>query len=69
VGQDDVSIELVAMLDSGMFHDVIRDGVPIVTGELTSTSRTRLGVHGPPPYWRVLAGAATARTSDVTAKS
>src|SRR5215207_2425252 len=48
VGQDDVSIEFVAMFDVRMFDDVIRDGVPLVAGELASASRARLGVHETP---------------------
>jgi hypothetical protein len=47
VGDHDVPVEGVTVLDARVFHDVVSDCVPVVTGEVTSTARAGLRVrHG-----------------------
>ena len=47
MGDHDVSVEGVAVLDTRVFHDVVRDCIAVFTGEVTSTARAGLGVrHG-----------------------
>ena len=49
VGDHDVSVEDVTVLDARVFDDVVCDCVPVFTGEVTPTARAGLGVgHGEP---------------------
>ena len=43
MGDHDVSVEGVTVLDARVFHDVVCDCVPVFTGEVTSTARAGLG--------------------------
>jgi hypothetical protein len=45
VGDHDVSVEGVTVLDARVFHDVVCDCVTVFAGEVTSTARAGLGVR------------------------
>src|SRR5439155_11590352 len=44
VGQHDISVQGMTMLDSRVLDDGVCDGLPVLSGELTSTARASLGV-------------------------
>lgn len=44
VGQDDLAVEGVMVLDAGVGDDLVGNGLLVIAGELISTSRTGLAV-------------------------
>jgi hypothetical protein len=45
VGEHDISVQGVTMLDSRVLDYVVGDSLPVLTGEITSTTRASLGVR------------------------
>jgi hypothetical protein len=54
VGDDDVSIDLVAVAAPRVFHDCVRHGLDVWPADLLSAARARLLVHLPfiVPAWK-----------------
>ena len=47
VGEHDISVQRMTMLDPRVFDYVVCDSVPVLTGEVTSTTRASLRIRHP----------------------